>query len=173
MFSQDLQYSLDSSCMFFHRPSENKNVIQVDNYYTLHNEILEDVIHHCPEGGQTVSHTNKYHKGLKQTMVSMEGCLELISELDTYIVKSLSNVEFGEVLGSVKLRDKLRNQRERVLVLNCCGIKCLVVLNKIEKAILFLDEEHWSCYRGVRRPNTSGLQILFQEGIELLLFYQK
>jgi len=72
----------------------------------------------------------------------MEGCLELISELDTYIVKSLSNVEFGEVLGSVKLRNKLRNQEKRVLVLNCYRIKCSVVLNKTERIIPFLDKEH-------------------------------
>ena len=173
MLSQDLQYSLNSSCMFFYRPSEDENVVQVDNYYTLHNEILEDVIHHCPEGGQTVSHTNKYHKGLKQTMVSMEGYLSLISGLDTYIVKSPSNVKFGKVLGSTKLRDKLRNQGKRVLVLNYHGIKCSVVLNKTERVILFLDKEHWSCHREIRRSNTSGPQILFQEGIELLLFYQK
>ena len=96
--------------MFFYGPSKDKNVVQIDNYYIFYNEIPKNVIHYYLESSQTIDHFKKYHKRLKQTIVSIEDCLPLIARLDIYIIKPLPNVELGKVLGSTKLRDKLGNQ---------------------------------------------------------------
>jgi len=60
----------------------------------------------------------------------------------------------------MKLRDELRDQWGRVLVLNCHGVECLVVLDQMEEAVLFLDKEYQSYYKGLRWPNASSPQVL-------------
>jgi len=62
-------------------------------------------------------------------MVGMESCLPFISGLDAYIIETLTDVEFCEVLGSAELRDEFGNKRERILVLDSYGIQCTIVLN--------------------------------------------
>jgi len=37
--------------MLFYGPGEDEDVVQIDHYYTLSNEILEDVVYHYLEGG--------------------------------------------------------------------------------------------------------------------------
>ena len=103
VLGQDLQHSLDSLCMFFYRPSEDENVVQVDNYYTLCNEILEDIVHHCLKGSWTVGHSKEHYEGLKQATVSIESYLLLIAGLDMYIIKPLLDVKLGKIFGSMKL----------------------------------------------------------------------
>ena len=83
------------------------------------------------------------------------------------------DIQLGKVSSSTELEYEFRDQWEGVLVLDCHRVECMIVLNQLERAILFLDEEHWSCHRKFGRSNSSGVQIFLQEGVQLLLFYQR
>jgi len=101
----------------------------------------------------------------------MEGSLPLVSRLDADIVEAPVNVKLGEVLGSAELRDKLGDQGERIFILNHHGIKGSITLDQSERTVFLLDEEHQSGHRGFRGSNTSHVQVLLKEGIQLLLLH--
>ena len=54
------------------------------------------------EGSGTVGHSKEHHKGFKEAMIGIEGCLPFVSRLDTYVIETLSDIEFCEVLGSAE-----------------------------------------------------------------------
>ena len=78
--------------MLLYRPSEDKDVVQVDHHYTLGDEILEDVIYYHLEGSQAVGYPKEHHKRLKQAAISIEGSLLLISGLDLYVIETLLDI---------------------------------------------------------------------------------
>ena len=51
-------------------------------------------------------------------MISAEGRFSFISRLDAYIIETLADVKFCEVLGSAELENKFRDEWKRVSVLN-------------------------------------------------------
>ena len=154
-------------------PSKDQDVVQVDHYDTFCYEVPEDVVHHSLEGGWAVSHAKEYYQGFEQTSIGPEGYFPLISGLNADVVQTPTNVQLGEVSGSTELRYEFRDQWEGVLILDRHGIKCSVVLNQLEGAVLFLDEEYQDCHGRFGRMNSSGTQVLFQERVQLLLFHQR
>ena len=65
-------------------------------------EVLENVIHHCLEGGRQVAEAKEHDKWFIQPSVCPEGCLVFISLLDANIVETLSQVQLHEILGSTQ-----------------------------------------------------------------------
>jgi len=61
-------------------------------------------------------------------MVCIEGCLLLIARLNADIVKFLTDIELSEVISFLEFSDQLRDQRERILILNNNHIKNPIVL---------------------------------------------
>jgi len=125
------------------------------------------------EGGQAVSHAKEHYQEFEQASIGPEGCLLLVSRLDVDIVEAPMNVQLDEVSGSAELRYEFGDEWKGLLILDCHGIECSVVLNQPERAVLFLDEEYWGCHRRFGRANSSGTQILFQERVQLLLFHRR
>ena len=80
--------------------TKDEDVIHVDDYNSFINEFSEDVIHHRLEHRRAVSETKEHDKRFKQASVHPEGCLPLVSILDSHIVVSPSDLQFGEVLHS-------------------------------------------------------------------------
>ena len=158
--------------LLFH-PGKDQDVVQIDHHDTFCYEVPEDVVHHSLEGSQAVSHAKEHYQGFEQASIGPEGCFPLISGLNADVVETLMNVQLGEVSGSVELRYKFGDQWEGVLILDRHGIECLVVLNQLEGAVLFLDEEYRGCHRRFGRMNSSGTQVLFQERVQLLLFHRR
>jgi len=109
------------------------------------------------EGSQTVSHSKEHYQGFKQASISSEGCLPLVSGLNANVVKTPTDIQLGEVSGPVELEHEFRDQWKRVLVLDRHRVECSIVLNQLEQAVLFLDEEHWSCHRGFGGADSSGV----------------
>jgi len=70
------------------------------------------------EGGGTVGHSKEHYKGFKEATIGMEGCLPLVSRLDTYVIETPSDVKLCEVLGSVELGDELGDKGKGVHVLD-------------------------------------------------------
>ena len=85
---------------------KDQNVVQVhyDNPFCYDGS--EDVIHHSLEGSRTVGHSEEHYEGFKEAPASAKGCLPLISGLDVYIIETLADIQFCEILGSVVLHRK-------------------------------------------------------------------
>ena len=64
--------------------------------------------------------------------MSLEGCLSLVSGLNANVVEILMDIQLGKVSGSTELEHELRDQWERVLVLDHHGVECSIVLNQPE-----------------------------------------
>ena len=158
--------------LLFH-PSKDQDVIQVDHHDTFCYEVLEDIVHHGLEGGGAVGHAKEHCQRFEQASIGPESCLPLISGLDVDVVETPTNVQLGEVSGSTELRYEFRDQWKGVLILDHHGIKCSVVLNQPEGAVLFLDKKYRGYYRRFRGANLSSMQVLFQEGVQLLLFHRR
>jgi len=138
------------------RPSKDQDVVQIDHHDTFRYEVPKDVIHYGLEGGQAISHAKEHYQGFEQALIGLEGCLPLISRLNADVVQTPANVQLSEVSDSAKLRHEFGDEWERVLILDRHGIECLVVLNQLEGAVLFLDEEYRGCHGRFERANSSG-----------------
>ena len=64
-----------------------------------------------------------------------------ISFLDSDIIISPSDIQLSEVLGLRQLIYKLLDQWQRILVLDCFGVKEAIVLDRVQSSILLFDEE--------------------------------
>jgi len=63
----------------------------------------KDVIHHGLEGGRAVGHAKKHYQGFEQASIGPEGCLPLVSRLDTDVVEIPTDIQLGKVSGSTEL----------------------------------------------------------------------
>jgi hypothetical protein len=107
------------------------------------------LINRCWSIGVTVCTKSKEHdERLKESAVGLKSSLPFISRLNANIVEAPADIQLGEVLCATELCHKLGNEWERVLVLHCDHIEGPIVLNKIERAILLLDEEHQRSHGG-------------------------
>ena len=150
--------------MFFFRLHKDQNVVQVHYYDSFGYESSKDVVHHSLEGGRTVSHSEEHHERFKEAAVGVEGCFLFISRLNAYIIETPADVKFCEVSGSTELGDEFRDERGGVPVFDGYGVQCMIVLDQPERTILFSNEEHRGCYRGLGRLDVSGMQVFLQEG---------
>jgi len=108
MLLQQLQNTAGDLPVLFKGLHEDEDVVQIDHNHAFRDEVLEDVIHHCLEGGGTVRKA-EHDKGLIQAVVGLEGSLPFISFLYPDVVEAPSDVQFREVLGSAELRNQFRN----------------------------------------------------------------
>ncbi|KAG5352996.1 hypothetical protein C0989_011280 [Termitomyces sp. Mn162] len=116
----------------------DKDVIEIHAYYTLCNEVPEDVVHHGLKGGQAIGETKEHDKWLEQSPVGPEGHLPLVSFLNAHIVVTPPDVQFNEVLCAPEVVDELGDEGEGVMVLHCHSIEYLVVLYHSEEPCFFL-----------------------------------
>jgi len=111
------------------------------------------------EGGGTVGHSKEHHERLEETVVGVEGRLLFIPGLDTYVIKTPSDIKFCEVLGSAELGDELGDEREGVSVFDGYGVQHAIVLDQPERTIFLFNEEHRGRYGGLGRLDSSSMQV--------------
>ncbi len=102
---------------------------------------MEDVVHHPLERRRRIGEPKEHNGRLIQALIRAEGGLLLIPFLDPDVVVSPTNVKLREVLGSPKLVDEFQNERKQVAILDRHFVELLVVLDRSQRAVLFLDEE--------------------------------
>jgi hypothetical protein len=71
-----------------------------------------------------------------------KGSFPLISFLNLDLVISIKEIKFAENLGIIKPVKKLTNQRNRIAILYCDGIKTSVINTKLQGTILFGCKDH-------------------------------
>jgi hypothetical protein len=143
MFSELAEHLPDDFAMTGGVRMRDEDVVEVDHDISRQNEVLEDVVHHCLEGGQGVGKAEVHHQWLKEPLVSMESGLPFVTFLDPDIVETPPDVEFREEPGSLQMVNEIVDQRERVPIFHGHCVKCLVVLDKPEGTILLLNKEDW------------------------------
>ncbi|KIN98021.1 hypothetical protein M404DRAFT_158633 [Pisolithus tinctorius Marx 270] len=135
---------------------EDHQIIDVDHEDVLH--VTEDVIHHVLEGGRRVAEAKVHDQWFISAFMSpdlTEGGFPFISFLDTNIVVSPSEIHLGEEFTPLEPVDELRNEGERIRILDRVFIKVPVVLHHALLPILLRDEEHRGCLRGLRGADVS------------------
>src|SRR5258708_28962441 len=93
-----LEYLLGDSSMVCKGGGVNEDVSDVADGLIVLDEGVEDVIHHCLEGGGQVAQSKEHDKGFKQSTVCGEGCLPLIPFLQLDIVETPAEVQGSEPL---------------------------------------------------------------------------
>src|SRR5258707_3612768 len=93
-----LEYLPGDSPMVCEGGRVNEDVIHVADGLIVINEGVEDVIHHCLEGGGRVAQSKEHDKGFKQSAVHGEGCLPLIPFLQSDIVETPAELQGSEPL---------------------------------------------------------------------------
>ena len=81
------------------------------------------------EGSGAVGHSEEHHRGFKEAAIGAEGRFPFISRLDVYIIEASADVKFCEIFSSVELRDKFRDEGERISVLDGHGVQHTIVLD--------------------------------------------
>ncbi len=107
---------------------EDQDVIEVNGYFALGDQIAEDVVHHPLGCGGRVCEPEEHDGGLEQALVCVECGLLFVSSSDLDIVVSPTNVELHKVFGSTKLVDELQNKREWIAVFDCHFVQLAVIL---------------------------------------------
>ncbi len=116
-------------CLKFHSGlSENEDVVHVDAYKAVPDQIREDVIHHRLEGRRTVRESEEHHQRLKHAPVCLERGLPLVSLSDPHIVVSPPHIQLRKVPGTLQTLHEIVLQWERVLVLHCDGVQVPIIL---------------------------------------------
>ncbi|KAG6884471.1 hypothetical protein C0993_010753, partial [Termitomyces sp. T159_Od127] len=127
---QDNMYDL---AVLLKRFGVDEDVIKVYTHYTLHNEVLEDFVHHCLEGGQAIGESEEHNERFKQSPDGSKGSFLLILLLSAHVVVTPPDIQFDEVLSLPKVIDDLKNEREGVAILHYHGVKNPVVLDQLER----------------------------------------
>ena len=141
---QDLLYLFLVFCMIL---GKNENVIQVHQDLVGGNLILQNLVHHSLEGFRGVGEAKEHDEGFKESLIHMEGRLELISFLDANIVISPSNIQLGEPVSVLKVINEFRNEGERVFVGDSDLVQLPIVLDWSKRPILLLNKEEGRCHR--------------------------
>src|SRR5260221_4868770 len=110
-----LEYLPGDSPMVCKGGRVNEDVIHVADGLIAIDEGVEDVIHHCLEGGGQVAQSEEHDKGFKQSTVRGEGCLPLIPFLQSDIVETPAQVHDRDQLRVAQPGDPDRGKEKRVV----------------------------------------------------------
>src|SRR5258708_829385 len=160
----------DNPLVFGEGGGVDKDVVHVAYDFTMVDELMKDVIHHCLEHCRGVAQSEEHDSWFEQTSVSLECSLPLIALLDPHIVEPPTEVKYGEELGTMEVGQDIRDEGEGVGVLDCDLVQLPIVLYEVKQTILLLDEEHRGSHRGLGWRDVAICKVLPAEVIKLLLF---
>ena len=112
------QNLMDDLSMFDDVATEDEDVVEVHGDLAFHDEVLEDVVHKRREGARRVGQPKEHHSRFVEPSIGNKGSLVLASFLDTNIVVAPSNIKLGVVLCALQAINELRDQWERILILD-------------------------------------------------------
>ena len=74
MLTEDVEDSHYNFVMLFPGlAAEDEDVVHVDGHYSLIDEFLEDVVHHCLECGRTVHEAEEHDQSFEKASVHLKG----------------------------------------------------------------------------------------------------
>src|SRR5258707_14998094 len=126
---EGLEYLLSDPLMVCEGGRVDEDVVHVADGFIAIDKGVEDVVHHCLEGGQQVAQSKEHDKQLKESLVHGEGHLPLIPFLQLDIVEAPMEVQGGEPFCITEPGEHVGDQRKWVGVLHHDLIQLLVVLH--------------------------------------------
>jgi hypothetical protein len=123
VLSQLLQNQSCNAPMFFDALCEDEDVVEVYTNHAFHDEVLENVVHHCLEGGGRVSESKKHHQWLVEAAISAKYCLPLVTLFHSNILVPPSYVKFREEFRAVKLIHQFGDEGKRIAILDRNGVE--------------------------------------------------
>ena len=134
----------------------DEKVIHVDDKPSFSDHVSEGVIHESLEHCGGVTKTKEHDCWFEESFVGNEGCLPLVTILDTDVVISPTNIKLGEVTSIFQLVYEVGDEGEGVGVTGGMFVEVLVVLAGTKFAIFLLDIEEGGCLGGIGRMNLSS-----------------
>ena len=128
------------------------------------------MVHEGLECWRSIAETEKHDCGFIETKESNECSLPMILFTNANIIISPLDVEFGEESGVFHVIDQLRNEWERIPIVDGMAVKVAIILTRMKCSILFRNEEEWGSLWGFGGYNASGLQMFFDESFAGFLF---
>ena len=119
----------------------DEEVIHVDNEPSFGNHIAEGVVHKPLEGGGGVGESEEHHGGFEEPLMGNEGGFPLVAVLDSYVVVSPPNIEFGEDLSVSQLIYEVGDEGKWVSVVDGVFINVTIVLAGAESSVLLFNKE--------------------------------
>ena len=149
----------------------NGNVVHVDaddsaQSFVFDNNVLVNGIHRSLEHSGRVGESKEHDSWFVKAMTHFEGGLVLIAFLDANIVVSLTYVQFHVNGGTTQVVDECSDEGKGILIMYCPFVDVLIVLYRMEFAILLLNEEKGGCIGGYGRANVSFGKLFVDKLIE-------
>ena len=116
-------------------------VIHVDLEPSFSDHVSENMIHEHLKSRRGIAEPEEHYGGLKEAKRSDEHCFPLVFLLDANVVVSPTNIELGEQCRVLHIIDQLRDEGERIPIVNGVGVEISVVLAQSQGSILFGYEE--------------------------------
>ena len=148
----------------------NKKVIHVDDEPSFSDHVSKRVVHEMLECGGGVAEAEEHDGRCKESFVSNEDYLPLVSIFDLNVVIPPMNVEFGEVTSIFQLVYKVGDEGKRVGIMGGMFVEVAVVLARMKFAIHLFDKEEGRCLGGVGRTNLAGGQVFLKKVLSSFLF---
>jgi hypothetical protein len=104
--------------VFFTGIREDKDVVNIGCTKYV-KERVEDFVNSCLKGGRGIREAKGHNKCFKKAIASIKCRYLFIAFLDSYVVKSVNNVELSIELSFAKFRQCFLEQGKGVLVLDC------------------------------------------------------
>ena len=134
---QALKNTSDCVTVLLHRSREDQNVVHVHDNDTFHDQVLEDLVHHCLESRRGVSETEEHDEGFEKAAIGTKRCLPLVTFLDPDVLITPADIDLREDSCVLEFVDDFADERERVRVLDRAGVKVSIMLDRLQTAILF------------------------------------
>ena len=95
--------------MFLEILCEDHDIVEVHHHVSFIDEISEDFIHHGLERGWRIGEAEEHDEWLEEAFLGNKSGFPFVPFFDADVVESPSDVELGEVPGSLKLVQELLN----------------------------------------------------------------
>ena len=127
----------------------DKEVVHVDNEPSFCNHIMKGVVHESLKGGRGIDKTEEHYGWFKESLMSDESSLPLVSILDIDIVIFPTDVKLGENLCPLEFINEVRDEWEGICVMDSVFINVAIVLTGAEATVLLFNKEEGECLWGI------------------------
>ena len=103
-------------------------VVHIDFEPSFGDHVSKDMIHECLKSRRGIAESKEHYSGFKEADRSDERCFPLVFLPDANVIITPSNIKFGEQCRVLHIINQLRDEGERIPVVNSVGVEISIVL---------------------------------------------
>ena len=103
-------------------------VVHIDLEPSLGDHVGKNVIHECLKSRRGIAESKKHYGGFEEAERSDERCFPLVFLPDANVVITPSNIKLSEQSRVLHVVDQLRDEGERIPVVNSVRVEISIVL---------------------------------------------